>query len=532
MADPTPTIHAAHGALLNDGSDHRAWERLTTHHEADVIVVGAGIVGCAIAVLLGRQGRRVALLERSLKEPDRIVGELLQPGGVAALERLGLRDCLEGIDAIAVHGYEVIYRGEGVHIPYPAAGAGTAPRTRPQGRSFHHGRFVQRLRAAARATPNVLLLERKVTSLVESGGATGPQVVGVRCEAAAGGGGGGGGSGSGGQDCYFADLTIVCDGYGSRFRGAGGQRGRAPRARSKFYGLELRDAVLPRPQHGHVVLSPDQAPVLLYQIGTGTTRALVDVPEGTSTATVAAGGVRAHLRHVVLPSLPGGVQRAFAAALDTGPLRSMPNSFLPASVNRTPGLALLGDALNMRHPLTGGGMTVALHDALLLADLLCPGRVPRLDDTARVRRQLRRFHWRRKRLASVINVLAQALYTLFAANDPSLLALQHGCFRYFQRGGNCVDGPVGLLAGIVQQPATLVYHFFAVALYSVWIMAGAELRRVVGVKVVEGKEMEMKIKAKAHPWWLAPLLLLLAAARTLWTACVVLLPYLLTELGT
>lgn len=31
------------------------------------------------------------LLEQSLKEPDRIVGELLQPGGVLALEKLGLR---------------------------------------------------------------------------------------------------------------------------------------------------------------------------------------------------------------------------------------------------------------------------------------------------------------------------------------------------------------------------------------------------------------------------------------------------------
>jgi 2-polyprenyl-6-methoxyphenol hydroxylase-like FAD-dependent oxidoreductase len=51
----------------------------------DVLVIGAGILGCSAAVTLARQGRRTLLLERSFKEPDRIVGELLQPGGVAAL---------------------------------------------------------------------------------------------------------------------------------------------------------------------------------------------------------------------------------------------------------------------------------------------------------------------------------------------------------------------------------------------------------------------------------------------------------------
>ena len=65
--------------------------RRVLHHEADVVVVGAGIMGCAVAVALGKQGRSVLLLEKSLKEPDRIVGELLQPGGVSALEKLGLR---------------------------------------------------------------------------------------------------------------------------------------------------------------------------------------------------------------------------------------------------------------------------------------------------------------------------------------------------------------------------------------------------------------------------------------------------------
>ena len=53
----------------------------------DLIVVGAGVAGSALAFEQGRQGRRVLLLERDLSQPDRIVGELLQPGGYLALKK-------------------------------------------------------------------------------------------------------------------------------------------------------------------------------------------------------------------------------------------------------------------------------------------------------------------------------------------------------------------------------------------------------------------------------------------------------------
>ena len=66
-------------------------------------------------------------------------------------------------------------------------------------------------------------------------------------------------------------------------------------------------------------------------------------------------------------------------------LRSMPNSFLPPLPNLKPGYfnavflmivvclvlgaIILGDAFNMRHPLTGAGMSVALNDVFLLRQL-------------------------------------------------------------------------------------------------------------------------------------------------------------------
>jgi squalene monooxygenase len=431
-------------------------ERLRNEqHIGDVVIVGAGILGSALAVALADQGRSVILLEKSLKEPDRIVGELLQPGGVAALDKLGLRHCLEDIDAVRVRGYAVQYYDEMVHIPYPDAQSPPTEKSAPaEGRSFHHGRFVQKLRSAALSHPNVTVFETEATSPISS--PTGDAILGVHALTR-----------KTQPDFFFGDLTIISDGYASKFRSQ--HTPHTPQVRSKFWGLELIDCPLPIPEHGFVSLA-DRPPVLLYQISTHSTRVLVDVREGTPSASVSQGGIKNHLQNHVAPSLPPKIQPSFLAALEKGPLRSMPNSFLPPSTQRTPGLALLGDAMNMRHPLTGGGMTVALNDVLLLKTLLSPTTTPHLDDHAAVLRAFQHFHWHRKHLSSVINILAMALYSLFAADGASLKYLQRGCFRYFQRGGNCIAGPAGLLAGLIPQPLVLVYHFFAVALLSIGVM--------------------------------------------------------------
>ena len=64
-------------------------ENYTFHYE--VVVVGSGVLGSAIGAALSEDGRNVLIVERDLSEPDRIVGELLQPGGYLALKKLGLQ---------------------------------------------------------------------------------------------------------------------------------------------------------------------------------------------------------------------------------------------------------------------------------------------------------------------------------------------------------------------------------------------------------------------------------------------------------
>ncbi|KAF1830887.1 squalene monooxygenase [Decorospora gaudefroyi] len=493
-ASPSPQLRArgtgtaaAPTAECKDTAELRE-ERRHIHHEADVVIVGAGIVGCAAAVAFGKQGRSVLLLEKSLKEPDRIVGELLQPGGVNALEKLGMRDCLDGIDAVPCYGYQILYGHESVHIPYPENLITNAPSKAPEGRSFHHGRFISNLRAKARSTPNVTIVETTVTSVVKSDYSG--QVAGVSCQTA------------GQQDYYFGALTLVADGYASKFRKE--YLPHQPQVRSKFWGLELIDAELPMPNHGHVILG-DAPPILIYQIGTHETRILIDIPDNLPSAAPKNGGVKNHMLNVVLPALPACVQPSLRKAIEDGKLRSMPNSFLPPSTQKQAGLIILGDAMNMRHPLTGGGMTVAFNDVFILSTLLAPDRVPNLEDTTAVLAAMSTFHWQRKNGSSVINILAMALYSLFAANNPYLTMIRNGCFRYFQRGGTSVSEPCGMLAGLITHPFMLVWHFFSVAFYAIWV------------------------RLQEVPIWYVPWSVFVEGFMVVWTAACVIGPYLVAE---
>lgn len=145
----------------------------------DVLVVGAGIAGCAIATAFARQGRQVLVVERSLREPDRIVGELLQPGDVASLSQLGLGHCLSGIEAAPVEGYQLFWKDEQATFwfcPLPAKGKHDE---KPVGRSFHHGKFVASLRRAVDSEPNATLLEATALEILrdEMTGA----VIGAKC---------------------------------------------------------------------------------------------------------------------------------------------------------------------------------------------------------------------------------------------------------------------------------------------------------------------------------------------------------------
>ncbi|OXB82939.1 UNVERIFIED_CONTAM: hypothetical protein H355_009849 [Colinus virginianus] len=443
---------------------------LSPQYDPEVIVVGSGVLGSSLATVLARDGRKVTVIERDLKEPDRIVGELLQPGGFNTLKDLGLEDTVEGIDAQTVNGY-IIHDLESkseVEIPFPASEDGRVL----SGRSFHHGQFIMGLRRAAMAEPNAKFIEGTVTQLLEEDDC----VVGVQYKDKE----------TGDTKELHAPLTVVADGLFSKFRK--NLVSQKVTVSSHFVGCILKDAPQFKTNYAELVLAKT-SPVLIYQISSTETRVLVDI-RGEMPK-----NLKEYMLESVHPQLPDHLKEPFLLAVQNDRLRTMPASFLPPSaVNKKgvydeikwvegrrsslsfffhPGVLLLGDAYNIRHPLTGGGMSVALNDVKIWRGLLQD--IPDLYEDSDVLKAKKAFYWSRKKSHSfVVNILAQALYELFAATDDSLHQLKRACFHYFRLGGECVSGPVGLLSVLSPKPMVLIGHFFAVALYAVYFCFKSE----------------------------------------------------------
>src|SRR5580700_2484988 len=64
------------------------------HINPEVVIVGAGIGGSALATVLAQAGIAVTILEKSLVHVDHVRGEWLAPWGVKETQRLGLYDTL------------------------------------------------------------------------------------------------------------------------------------------------------------------------------------------------------------------------------------------------------------------------------------------------------------------------------------------------------------------------------------------------------------------------------------------------------
>ncbi|PVU95485.1 hypothetical protein BB561_001790 [Smittium simulii] len=443
----------------------------------DIIVVGAGPIGAAMAIVLARAGRKVLIVERSWDKPDRIVGELMQPGGVKALENLGLADVFYGIDAVQVNGYYVEFCERNVYIPY---NKNTQTGKSLKGVSFHHGDFLMNLRAACKMEPNLDCLEAEVDSLIKT-----PDekiVIGVRIKDS---------KGSKNSEAYLdfeldsssqnpevqsqlditAPLTVIADGIYSKFRQNNfTQKSRKPKLISHFVGFVLKhekENPLPRPNNGHVFLS-SFTPILMYQMSQTETRVLVDVP-GTKLPSQSSGALRQYIE-AAGDTLPEKLKDAYLSSLNaTKRLKVMTNSSLPSHKICFPGAVFVGDAYNMRHPLTGAGMTVGLWDVFYLSTNLSPKNLKNLSDYSLQLGAVNKAYNQRRSRALVLNVMSVALYSLFAADSEPYRNLRDACFQYFEFGGDAIDGPSGLLSGTITNPIVLAYHFFAVAIYAMFL---------------------------------------------------------------
>ena len=112
----------------------------------------------------------------------------------------------------------------------------------------------------------------------------------------------------------------------------------------------------------------------------------------------------------------------------------------------------------------------------------------RLNDVEAVKCATCAFYRERKSYSMSLNILAQALYTLFITEgvlflpfawtlqkcltlaDKHLEIMQRGFIRYIQQQGPSAEVPAGLMGGVYHSPLLLFYHFSAIALYSIWLL--------------------------------------------------------------
>jgi menaquinone-9 beta-reductase len=127
------------------------WRDRQRPHDYDAVVVGASIAGCTVATFLGRQGARVALLERSPNEDlyKVICTHAIMPCATGTLRRLGLVEQIEA--AGGLRNAADLWTHRGWVRPRPPAGV----KELPYGYNIRRERFDPMIRSLAAHTDGV-----------------------------------------------------------------------------------------------------------------------------------------------------------------------------------------------------------------------------------------------------------------------------------------------------------------------------------------------------------------------------------------
>ncbi|KAL0725750.1 hypothetical protein Bca4012_040349 [Brassica carinata] len=407
----------------------------------DVIIVGAGVGGSALAYALAKDGRRVHVIERDMSEPVRMMGEFMQPGGRLMLAKLGLQDCLEEIDAQKATCLSLYKDEKKAVVPFPVEDFPYEP----TGRTFHNGRFVQRLRQKASSLPNVRLEEGTVKSLIEEKGV----IKGVTYK-----------NSSGEETTAFAPLTVVCDGCFSNLRRS--LNNNDAEVMSYQVGYISKNCQLEEPEYLHLVMSKPSF-TMLYQLSSTEVRCGLELFPG-QIPSIANGDMTNFLRNTMAPQVPPKLREIFLKGIDEGAqIKVMPTKRMAATLSNKKGAIVLGDAFNMRHPSIASGMMVLLSDILILRRLLQP--LEYLGDTNKVSEVIKSFYVIRKPMSATVNTLGTAFsQVLIASTDKAKEAMRQGCYDYLSNGGFGASGLMALLGGMNPRPLSLIYHLCVVTL--------------------------------------------------------------------
>lgn len=315
------------------------------HYDFDIITVGGGLGGAALAKVMAERGARVLVIERERIFADRIRGEWIAPWGVAEALKAGV--------------YNTLLEHCAIETPYILT-PGLAPvrdlrATTPQrlpALTFHHPAMQEAMIDAAEAAGAEVWRGAAVNN-VRPGA---PPIVTVERSARI--------------EDIKARLVVCADGRSSMARQWG--RFETVRAKQKLLGAGVRFEKELGGDHTLTYgLNPFmQRAALVLPIGNGLMRGYIMYPASQIERLQGADDVSRFVEESVRTGLDSAF---FAGARAVGPLASfdMTESWVEHSYRD--GVALVGDAAGSTDPTWGQGLSITLRDVRLLSENLRAG---------------------------------------------------------------------------------------------------------------------------------------------------------------
>ena len=311
----------------------------------DIIIVGGGIAGSALAKAMAEKGARVLVLEQETKFRDRVRGEAIMPWGTVEAMELGILDSI-----MAEAGHELpwfdTYLG-GDKPSHRDLAATTDPKTVVT--AFYHPRMQESLIAAAEESGADVQRGATVIGVRTNGE---PEVVAKL---------------NGRETVNKARLLVGADGRRSIVRSQVGFDVQQDPGHNLVAGV-LLDGVPVSDDASHAWMNSELGLwVLIFPQGGERVRAYVCYPASAGYRLTGAQDVPRFIQDAVRAGVP---EDHYAKTKAAGPLATFDGGAAWVHHPYRNGVGLLGEAAATPDPTWGQGLSLSLRDARVLRDML------------------------------------------------------------------------------------------------------------------------------------------------------------------